>query len=60
MSTYHGWNIECWPKPIPVRDHDWEASLDEGTCITGATEQALKNEIDYMCELMDAQLRSEP
>ena len=58
--SYHGWTIEYNPKPIPVSDHDWEAYLDDGTCITGPSEQSLKNEIDGMCEIMDAQIVSEP
>jgi len=53
---YHGWTIERNPKPIPTTDHDWDAFLDDGTCITGPSEQSLKNEIDGMCANMDAEI----
>ena len=59
MSTYHGWTIERNPKPIPTTDHDWDAYMADGTCITGPSEQSLKNEIDDMCAEMDAEINGE-
>jgi len=56
---YHGWTIERNPKPIPTTDHDWDAFLDDGTTITGPSEQSLKNEIDDMCAEMDAEIQGE-
>ena len=25
-QVYKGWNISYWPKPIPTRAYDWEAT----------------------------------
>jgi hypothetical protein len=28
MSTIRRVNLDYWPKPIPFRDHDWQATYD--------------------------------
>jgi len=45
--NYRGFYIECWPKPIPVRNQDYEAYRDdEEPTLTGASVVDIKAQID--------------
>ena len=52
VILYKGWNIFHSPKPIPTRQHDWEAvhqdydGPEDGRCLTGKSAKDMAEQID--------------